>query len=1063
MKPQIIDRFVYVKGKKISEVENTGTLHGKELIPVADNNQNFHTTVDQISEYVDNSHDYLTTEDYNNLKGQIDSERTNRQEADNELNQSIQDTKSELHSTISNVESELLNEVNDLQGQIDNINDTGIANGVTLDTVQTITGKKTFITVPKSTADATEDTDLVNKKYVDDTVANVDVDLDGYATQTWVNEQGFAKTSDIPEVPTKVSAFANDVGYQTEEQVNTAIQAVVDAAPEALDTLKELADALNNDPDFASTVTNQLTNKYDKTGGAINGNVAITGDLTVNGDEVLTNSNYESIIGDVLLKADEEDVTNEDGKLKLKDRLYDAENFSGKGYKILRKNIVEEKNVLTQDMINQANTIYKVRYDFDLNGATITIPENCTLKFEGGSLSNGTVSFNNTFIECANKSFKNCVLSGNIFTNQIKVYDYFIQIDKKALVFLMSQIGNVDYIDFESMQTFTIDITNDDRITYELKNGISTFAFLCYINNRSNTVVDFKGSTLNITESFTADSSLIVLDHCNNITIRGLNVSGDESKISITNNVLTNTSDLHTIRCIHNCSNITVSDVNVTNIQDAFDAHLWDNETTRYNLINSNIQITAENVRYPIRASLVDNCNFTYTFNKAHRGGYFGAITNSTINVEGRDANETMCNCLLRDAVYTDSDDIKHFVECKNLNITVTDTGSEKQDCWYSNLTVSPYHDQELFQDRTIPYNFSNINVTSIFKKKESYTYDTLNFYAVSVSKASGLLNSVIDVLQVNCNVIDPDNVCTRYLSPVIPMSVKRIVNIKDLTGSTINQFFSVSVSENDTVTLDNVRVNNLQLRDSSGKLLLINNSYIDVFTFVPNDEEQELSETCVYLDDTSVIRAGNGIHTNKLIDFKNKVKPINPYKGFEYFDPSTNLPTWWNGTEWINAVDTSNLATSDDLSGYLPLSGGTVSGNLQVDSSVKLRDNNDILDIKYSDPDTQESEGRTFIRYNTSANGFIDMGTSGTSGPSSITAYQAIRINKAYNERDYKTGLIYINGSKQSQIFHENNISGSKVTTNDISGGLNITSITQSAYNELQDKDANTLYIITE
>ena len=171
MKPQIIDRFVYVKGKKISEVENTGTLHGKELIPIADNNQNFHTTVDQISEYVDNSHDYLTTEDYNDLKGQIDSERTNRQEADNELNQSIQDTKSELHSTISNVESELLNEVNDLQGQIDNINDTGIANGVTLDTVQTITGKKTFTTVPKSTADATEDTDLVNKKYVD-SIAN---------------------------------------------------------------------------------------------------------------------------------------------------------------------------------------------------------------------------------------------------------------------------------------------------------------------------------------------------------------------------------------------------------------------------------------------------------------------------------------------------------------------------------------------------------------------------------------------------------------------------------------------------------------------------------------------------------------------------------------------------------------------------------------------------------------------------------------------------------------------------------------------------------------------------
>ena len=199
MKPQIIDRYVYVKGKKISEATSKSNLDGNEMLPLAYNDVNYNTTVDQISEYVDKVHDYLTTEDYNDLKGQIDSERINRQEADSELNQSIQNTKSELHSTISGVESELLGEVNDLQEQIDSINETGIAKGVTLDTAQTITGEKTFATVPKSTADATEDTDLVNKKYVDDAVQDVDVDLSGYATEAWVTEQGFARTSDLPE------------------------------------------------------------------------------------------------------------------------------------------------------------------------------------------------------------------------------------------------------------------------------------------------------------------------------------------------------------------------------------------------------------------------------------------------------------------------------------------------------------------------------------------------------------------------------------------------------------------------------------------------------------------------------------------------------------------------------------------------------------------------------------------------------------------------------------------------------------------------------------------------
>lgn len=59
----------------------------------------------------------------------------------------------------------------------------------------------------------------------------------------------------------------------------------------------------------------------------------------------------------------------------------------------------ERKNVLTQDMINKSNTIYEIRYDFDLNGGEITIPENCVLKFNGGSLSNGTINGNYAKIE----------------------------------------------------------------------------------------------------------------------------------------------------------------------------------------------------------------------------------------------------------------------------------------------------------------------------------------------------------------------------------------------------------------------------------------------------------------------------------------------------------------------------------------------------------------------------------------------------------------------------------------------------------------------------------------
>lgn len=57
---------------------------------------------------------------------------------------------------------------------------------------------------------------------------------------------------------TKVSELINDSGFQTEEQVNTAIQRVIGSAPEVLDTLQEIAEALGNDPNFASTILNRL-------------------------------------------------------------------------------------------------------------------------------------------------------------------------------------------------------------------------------------------------------------------------------------------------------------------------------------------------------------------------------------------------------------------------------------------------------------------------------------------------------------------------------------------------------------------------------------------------------------------------------------------------------------------------------------------------------------------------------------------------------------------------------------------------------------------------------------
>lgn len=121
---------------------------------------------------------------------------------------------------------------------------------------------------------------------------------------------------------------------------------------------------------------------------------------------------------------DEEDITTDGGVLSFKDRQYEPNNFSGLGKIILRKNIVVDdelnaKNILTQDMINKENTIYEIRYDYDLNGEEIVVPEGCVLDFQGGKIINGSIVLNNTKIIPNGFNISNYI-SADITGNYIK-------------------------------------------------------------------------------------------------------------------------------------------------------------------------------------------------------------------------------------------------------------------------------------------------------------------------------------------------------------------------------------------------------------------------------------------------------------------------------------------------------------------------------------------------------------------------------------------------------------------------------------------------------------------
>lgn len=69
--------------------------------------------------------------------------------------------------------------------------------------------------------------------------------------------------------PTAASSAATK-GY-----VDTEVASLVDSAPGTLDTLNELAAALGDDPDFATTITNQIATKLALAGGTMTGAIAM--------------------------------------------------------------------------------------------------------------------------------------------------------------------------------------------------------------------------------------------------------------------------------------------------------------------------------------------------------------------------------------------------------------------------------------------------------------------------------------------------------------------------------------------------------------------------------------------------------------------------------------------------------------------------------------------------------------------------------------------------------------------------------------------------------------------
>ena len=115
-------------------------------------------------------------------------------------------------------------------------------------------------------------TNPVQNKIVNAKFSSVQSDIDSKVPRTRTIN-GKALSTDITLSASDVSALPDTTvipsieGLATETYVDNKVAGLVDSAPAALDTLNELAQALGEDPNFATTITNEISKKVDKVTG----------------------------------------------------------------------------------------------------------------------------------------------------------------------------------------------------------------------------------------------------------------------------------------------------------------------------------------------------------------------------------------------------------------------------------------------------------------------------------------------------------------------------------------------------------------------------------------------------------------------------------------------------------------------------------------------------------------------------------------------------------------------------------------------------------------------------
>jgi len=172
----------------------------------------------------------------------------------------------------------------------------GVAAGAEVNAVTSVNGSTGAVTVQGFSGDYA---DLTNKPTIPTIDPNTVIDSGYVATDENFTTSDHSKLDGIETAATadqtKADIDALNIDADTLDgqhgsyytgYTDTAVAGLVDSSPATLDTLNELAAALGDDPNFATTTANSIGTKLSKSGGQMTGNITFSGSQTVDGRDL---------------------------------------------------------------------------------------------------------------------------------------------------------------------------------------------------------------------------------------------------------------------------------------------------------------------------------------------------------------------------------------------------------------------------------------------------------------------------------------------------------------------------------------------------------------------------------------------------------------------------------------------------------------------------------------------------------------------------------------------------------------------------------------------------------